>query len=65
MDKPDAGDAPIRGTCASGKTAKAQQIPLMRTIYERATAVIVWLGPQEDDSDLAMDLLRELSDSRT
>jgi hypothetical protein len=36
---------------------KASQIALMRTIYERARNVVIWLGNAEDDSDLAMDTL--------
>jgi hypothetical protein len=29
----------------------------MKTIYERARDVVIWLGNEEDDSDLAMDTL--------
>ena len=36
---------------------RAEQIALMRTIYEKATRVIAWLGPMADESDLAMDML--------
>ena len=43
---------------------KAQQLPLMRAIYEQTSTVIVWLGPAGDDGDLAMDLIRELWEVR-
>ena len=36
---------------------KASQIALMKTVYERARDVFIWLGNEEDDSDLAMDTL--------
>lgn len=41
---------------------KNHQLPLMGEIYSKASQVIVWLGPQEDDSDLAMDLIRDLGE---
>ena len=36
------------------------QVSMMRSIYERATQVCVWLGPRDDDSDLAFELLYKL-----
>ncbi|CAG8962199.1 hypothetical protein HYFRA_00005251 [Hymenoscyphus fraxineus] len=39
---------------------KTIQIPLMAQIYSRADFVAVWLGPEDDDSDAAIDLLRRL-----
>ena len=39
---------------------KADHVPLMGIIYERATRTLVWLGQAADDSDLAMDNLSEL-----
>lgn len=37
---------------------KNHQIPLMRRIYSQARGVIMWLGEERDDSELAMDLIR-------
>jgi hypothetical protein len=34
------------------------QIQLMNQIYSHAEQVIIWLGDSEDDSDLAMDLIK-------
>lgn len=33
------------------------QVGVMKSIYSTASDVLVWLGPEEDDSDLAMDFL--------
>ncbi|KFA63715.1 hypothetical protein S40285_07122 [Stachybotrys chlorohalonatus IBT 40285] len=38
---------------------KARQIPLMSSIYQAATKVIVWLGLPSQDSSLAMAALQE------
>jgi hypothetical protein len=38
---------------------KATQIALMKIIYERAWRVFIWLGDDEDDSELAMDTLKK------
>jgi hypothetical protein len=40
-------------------TEKNQQIPNMGHIYALAEEVLVWLGQEEDDSNLAMDLIRD------
>jgi hypothetical protein len=37
---------------------KENQIPLMAEIYARARRVVVWLGPAEDGSDLALEEIR-------
>ncbi|KIW09414.1 uncharacterized protein PV09_00304 [Verruconis gallopava] len=37
-----------------------QQVALMRRIFKRANSVHVWLGEEEDDSSLAMDLINTL-----
>ncbi|KAM3086079.1 hypothetical protein ACMFMG_000216 [Clarireedia jacksonii] len=37
---------------------KEQQIQMMATIYSQARQVIVWLGPEADDSDHAIELIR-------
>jgi hypothetical protein len=42
------------------KTEKSTQIPRMGTIYKHAIGVTIWLGPAEDDSDLAIDHMTEL-----
>jgi hypothetical protein len=39
---------------------KASQIQKMRSIYERATRVIAWLGVSANDSDLVFDTLRRI-----
>ena len=36
---------------------KATQIALMKVIYERAWETFIWLGDEEDDSELAMNTL--------
>lgn len=40
---------------------KNQQLSLMADIYKKAQYVSVWLGPEEDDSDLATALLQDVS----
>lgn len=40
---------------------KSQQVKRMAEIYNRADKVPIWLGPEEDDSDLAMGLIRKIS----
>ncbi|KAH8602297.1 heterokaryon incompatibility protein-domain-containing protein, partial [Bisporella sp. PMI_857] len=37
------------------------QVALMKEIFTQAAEVIVWLGPEADDSDLAMDFLYDAS----
>lgn len=39
---------------------KMTQIKLMGDIYSLAERTVIWLGPAEDDSDVAMDVLRDL-----
>ncbi|QDS77467.1 hypothetical protein FKW77_007084 [Venturia effusa] len=41
---------------------RSQQVQLMSTIYSAAASVAIWLGPEEDDSSLAMDFLRGVAD---
>jgi hypothetical protein len=43
---------------------RARQIGRMKHIYGDARAVIAWIGEQENSSDLAIDLLKDLSDAR-
>jgi hypothetical protein len=38
---------------------KSQQVQQMKDIYARAQEVIVWLGPSKNDSDVAMQWIRE------
>jgi hypothetical protein len=40
---------------------KNTQIPLMRRIYEKAKAVMVWLGPHENESRKAMEILSRVA----
>ncbi|PQE23015.1 hypothetical protein CJF32_00004414 [Rutstroemia sp. NJR-2017a WRK4] len=37
---------------------KEQQIQMMAKIYSQARQVVVWLGPEADDSDYAIELIR-------
>ncbi|KAH7152885.1 heterokaryon incompatibility protein-domain-containing protein [Dactylonectria macrodidyma] len=39
---------------------RSSQVANMTTVYELATRVIVWLGPEADDSDLAIARMRDL-----
>jgi Heterokaryon incompatibility protein (HET) len=41
---------------------KALQIERMRNIYQTASKVLVWLGEEGQDSDMAMDLVPRLKD---
>lgn len=45
------------------KIEKSHQVPFMAEIYRRAARVIVWLGPERDDSASAMKLLRDLGET--
>ncbi|KAJ3483878.1 hypothetical protein NLG97_g7203 [Lecanicillium saksenae] len=42
---------------------RSQQVNLMTKIYRKAAGVHIWLGEESDDSDLAMGLVRRLSDA--
>jgi hypothetical protein len=44
-------------------TERGQQVQLMKAIYELAEQVLVWLGPASADSDIAMDLIDEITDA--
>lgn len=37
-----------------------RQVWLMGQVYSKAKAVIIWLGPQSEDSDLAMEFIPRL-----
>jgi hypothetical protein len=39
---------------------RGHQVQLMAEIYRAASEVVVWLGPEADDSSAAIDLLRDL-----
>ena len=41
-------------------TEKGPQVAQMSEIYRRANRVVVWLGPEENDSNRAMDILRHM-----
>lgn len=44
---------------------RAHQVGLMGLVYRYATSVVIWLGPQWDGCDLAMDTIQRLgSDSK-
>ena len=40
---------------------KAREVANMHRIYRRAKATVIWLGPEADDSDLAMDGVEKLA----
>ncbi|CAJ2511395.1 Uu.00g070200.m01.CDS01 [Anthostomella pinea] len=40
---------------------RGQQVGRMGDVYRRAKRVVVWLGPEADDSSLAIDLLADLA----
>jgi hypothetical protein len=42
------------------KDEKTEQVQQMKSIYESANEVVVWLGPAADNSDIIMDLLAEI-----
>jgi hypothetical protein len=39
---------------------RSQQVQMMGSIYSKARQVVLWLGREENDSDLAMDLINAL-----
>ncbi|KAH6722653.1 heterokaryon incompatibility protein-domain-containing protein [Leptodontidium sp. MPI-SDFR-AT-0119] len=41
-----------------------EQVTKMKTIYEKAEEVVVWLGPSYEDSHLAFQLIQEMYDHR-
>jgi hypothetical protein len=43
---------------------RSQQVRLMTQIYANATQVAIWLGPSADDSDLAMEFLKDIAIAR-
>lgn len=46
----------------SNPKEKSEQVGRMTSIYTHATGIALWLGPAEDDSDLAMDWFRKTAD---
>jgi hypothetical protein len=40
---------------------RSQQVPLMRTIYQGASQVLIWLGPQDEDVPIAMRLIDKMA----
>jgi hypothetical protein len=45
-------------------TERAEQVPRMRSIFQRAERVVVWLGEATEESDLAVDMLERLGGRR-
>lgn len=43
---------------------RSQQVGIMRSIYQRASQVIVWLGPSSSQTEMAMKLIFKLRDHR-
>ena len=41
---------------------RSSQVQQMKMIYEKADIVVAWLGPEADNSDLAMDKMSQISD---
>ncbi|CZR58212.1 uncharacterized protein PAC_08103 [Phialocephala subalpina] len=60
-------DAPrilwIDAICVNQKDLdeRSQQVQRMADIYSKAARVLIWLGPESDDSDLAIDCIEEVS----
>jgi Heterokaryon incompatibility protein (HET) len=48
----------------SNLAERSEQVPRMRSIYQRAERVVVWLGDATEDSDLAVDTLEGLGGCR-
>ena len=44
---------------------KSRQVQMMAKIYERSMGVLVWLGPAADESDAAMEKLRDIGEKAT
>ncbi|KAK8852318.1 heterokaryon incompatibility protein-domain-containing protein [Apiospora arundinis] len=47
----------------SDEDEKGPQVARMGIVYRLAARVVVWLGPEENDSDRAMTLIADLSDA--
>jgi hypothetical protein len=45
------------------KDEQANQVRLMGHIYSRAASVAIWLGPEFDDSALAVQLLQQIANN--
>ncbi|RYP76325.1 hypothetical protein DL769_003665 [Monosporascus sp. CRB-8-3] len=45
----------------NNKEEQSRQVQLMTRIYSQASSVAVWLGPEKENSALAVDLLRRVS----
>jgi hypothetical protein len=43
---------------------KSRQVEHMGVIYLYASTLSIWIGPEEDDSDLAMQLLKDVGSSQ-
>jgi hypothetical protein len=41
---------------------KNRQVAIMGEIYSRAKCVLIWIGPEEDESEKALDIMQHLSD---
>ncbi|TGO43686.1 hypothetical protein BCON_1082g00010 [Botryotinia convoluta] len=48
----------------SNHLERNRQVHIMQTIYKRARRVILWLGPAQDDSDLAIEILKIMESTR-
>ena len=44
------------------KKEKSSQVQMMAKIYEKSVGVLVWLGPVADESDAAMEKLRDIGE---
>jgi Heterokaryon incompatibility protein (HET) len=53
----------VDGICIdqSSPTERSSQVLLMREIYSRASAVVVWLGNQATDSERGFELIHQIS----
>lgn len=49
----------------SDLTERKHQVSLMRDVYEKATSVIIWLGPSWDHCPLAMECLERMGQDKS
>jgi hypothetical protein len=54
-------EIPTIGIDQQNRDERAQQVRLMTSIYKLAKSVAIWLGPEEDQSHLAMALLEGIA----
>ncbi|KAF2006902.1 hypothetical protein P154DRAFT_421176 [Amniculicola lignicola CBS 123094] len=53
----------VDGLCIDqqNRDERTEQVKLMTNIYTKAESVAIWLGPEADESDLAVELIQEVA----